>query len=1023
MIQSRLPFRIHSKKSDFLQKSDFWVNPPRSIEKRLSWSRGGAFWGVWLLALLLLAGCGDAQLPVVDLGLGGAETQEASPLPPLPAKYMARYDAQQRILVQRPPGNLAAVVERYLREFQPGPTPRLFQTTILTDRNGVLLAQLDGQDGQRTWVSVDKISQFLIDATVATEDSTFYTNFGVDAMRLAGAALQNSQEGGVVSGASTITMQLARNLFMVPDKRFEQSMDRKLVEIQLAQDLTLLFTKNELMEIYLNLINYGHRAYGIEAAARTYFAKPAADLTLAEATLLSGIPQQPASLDPLANFEAARGRQRIVLDLMVRHGYLLQDEADAAFAEPLTLNPQPDQITPVLAPHFVQYVDEVLSAQLDLDTIRGAGLTITTTLDLDMQNLGQEIVAQKVAAVRERYNMTNAALVALKPGTDEILVMVGSANFDDESIDGQVNVTNRRRQPGSAIKPVLYAIALDDTLISPATVIWDTPVTYETAPGVGYSPRNYDGKYHGPVTVRSALANSYNVPAVKLLDGVTVDRMVARGQEMGLASLNRPGAFYGLSLTLGGGEVTLLELASAFHMLNNQGRFVPPLAVLTVLDSAGDPAPLPPAALPQQVVSEETAFLVTDILSDVKARQPAFGVNNPLVLSRPAAAKTGTTTDYRDNWTVGYTRYLVAGVWAGNNRGQPLRNSSGVTGAAPIWHEFMEAVLADKAMLERLGAPVEEAAGPDGGVAAGDAVGEVGGENSPETGIDPWAFAAPDGVVKLDACPPKMTCREGGEYFSQAWLDAAGDLGPLADSVARVETIPLYAMLGGYSWVPVYCEDPYSDQGQIRDVLRLSGKLGLADSTSPPEPPPPTALTPGDDGRLTFIPPAPAGLSAPLQPASVDYTLTLFRRDEMERFRTLDWAIRYSVPVSLGYCANLSVYTVAAGDSWSVIGRRVNLAYPALQAINPQAVRESGVLRVGDRLLVPTRTVIEFQDIGLRHTVLSGESWNVIANTYDVPIQILQQANPQLVRAFAILRPDDELVIPVQVAGQTAAVP
>ncbi len=269
--------------------------------------RQGLWLTITLLLALLLAGCGDTALPVLDLNLGsGAEVQEASPLPPLPAQYMERYDAQQRIMTERPSGNLAAVVEGYLREFQPGPTPRLFQTTTLTDRNGVLLAQLDGQEGKRTWVTIDRISPFLIDATVATEDSTFYSNFGVDAMRLAGAALQNNREGEVVSGASTITMQLARNLFMVPDKRFEQSMDRKLVEIQLAQDLTLLFTKDELLEIYLNLINYGHRAYGVEAAAQTYFGKSATDLTLAEATLLSGIPQQPAGLDPLVNFEAAQ---------------------------------------------------------------------------------------------------------------------------------------------------------------------------------------------------------------------------------------------------------------------------------------------------------------------------------------------------------------------------------------------------------------------------------------------------------------------------------------------------------------------------------------------------------------------------------------------------------------------------------------------------------------------------------------------------------------------------------------------
>ncbi len=865
---------------------------------------------------------------------------------------------------------------------------------------------MDGQEGRRTWVPIDRISQHLIDATVATEDATFFSNFGVDAMRLAGAALQNSQEGSVVSGASTITMQLARNLFMVPDKRFEQSMDRKLVEIKLAQDLTLLYKKDELLEIYLNLVNYGHRAYGIEAAAQTYFGKSAADLTLAEASLISGVPQQPAGLDPLANFEAAKGRQRIVLDLMVRHGYLTQEVADATFEEPLILNPDPDPVAPNLAPHFVQYVDEILAPELGMDTIRGGGLIITTTLDLAMQETAQQVVTTRIAQVGQRYNVSNAALVAAQPGTNQILAMVGSVDFNDEAIDGQVNVTNRRRQPGSAIKPILYAIAMEDNLISPATVIWDTPVTYSISPGNNYSPRNYDSKYHGPVTVRTALANSYNIPAVKLLDGVGVDRMMERGQEMGLESQNRAETYYGLSLTLGGGEVTLVELASAFQSFDNAGGYLPPQVVLEAVDFSGQPAPLAPPPPPRQVVSEETAFLITDILSDNQARLPAFNANNALELSVPAAVKTGTTSDYRDNWTVGYTKYLVAGVWAGNNRGQPMRNSSGVTGAAPIWNDFMEAVLADADLLARLGLPAL-----DEGAEAAQAQ-------------DRWTFDQPPGVVKLGVCPPKMTCRDGGEFFSQKWLDTAGELGPLADSVAALQTVPLYPYLGGYSWVPVYCQDPYAENGTVREVLRLGGELGLPTADDLPPPPPPTASQLGDDGTLTYIPPAPEdGLAAQLEPEPVDYSLTLYSGNELERFRTLDWAIRYNVPVSLDYCANLSIYTVSAGDNWSMIGRRVNLPYPTLQAVNPQALRQSGILRIGDRLLVPSRTVFEYRDIGLRHLVVEGNSWGGIANTYDIPLQILQQANPQLVRPYNILRLDDELVVPVRVDDRSAGLP
>jgi LysM repeat protein len=453
--------------------------------------------------------------------------------------------------------------------------------------------------------------------------------------------------------------------------------------------------------------------------------------------------------------------------------------------------------------------------------------------------------------------------------------------------------------------------------------------------------------------------------------------------------------------------------------------------VLAAIDYRGEAVGLLDPPAPRQVVSPQTAFLITDMLSDTVARLPAFNTNNPLELSVPAAAKTGTTSDYRDNWTVGFTKYLVTGVWAGNNRGAPMRNSSGITGAAPIWNAFMEAVLADPDMLARLGVPVagaEEDTGEAAGEAAGEDTGEEVGPDNPaadEQSPDIWAFDPPDGVAQVDVCPPKMACREGGEFFSQQWLDAAGELGPLADSVAAVETVPLYPFLGGYAWVPVYCQDPYAESGEVRSVLRLGNSLGLPDSEAVPPPPPPEPTTQiSDDGSLIYIPPAPeSAFAAQFEPESADYRLTLYSDDELERFRTLDWAIRYNVPVSLDYCANLSIYTVNSGDNWSVIGRRVNLPYPALQAINPQAVRESGILRVGDRLLVPSRTVYEYQDIGIRHQVVEGDSWGVIATRYDVPVQVLQQANPRLVRAFSILRLDDELIIPVRVDSRSATLP
>ena len=300
-----------------------------------------------------------------------------------------------------------------MQTYQPGPEPRLFQTTRIYDRNGVLMAELM-DEGRRTWIPLDQISPYLIQATVATEDASFYTNSGIDTKRIVGALLRNIQSGTVVSGASTITMQLARNLFMGPDQRYDQTVDRKLSEAGIAQDLTDLYTKDEILEMYLNLLNYGQLAYGPQAAAQVYFGKSAAELTLAEATLLAGLPQQPADLNPYLDFEAAKDRQRIVLDLMVRHGYLSEAEADAVHADPLVLAGDPG-MAPDLAPHFVQYVVQTLDARYGPGFTQRSGLNITTSLDLDIQQLAQEAVSSNVAQLRPQYGLSNAALVAMLP--------------------------------------------------------------------------------------------------------------------------------------------------------------------------------------------------------------------------------------------------------------------------------------------------------------------------------------------------------------------------------------------------------------------------------------------------------------------------------------------------------------------------------------------------------------------------------------------------------------------------------
>lgn len=719
---------------------------------------------------------------------------------------------------KRPANSLLNVAEIYLQLYQPGPIPRVFQTTFLYDRNGKLLAELIGE-GRREWVPLDQISPHLINATIATEDATFFTNPGVDPVRIAGAALQNVEQGEIVSGASTITMQLARNLFLGSDERYDQTFDRKIAEAGLATELTQTYTKEELLELYLNLLNYGRLAYGPQAAARTYFGKSAADLTLAEATLIAGIPQSPARFNLFEDLETAKERQRTVLSLMVRHGFLTLDQANAAFFTEVDLGGSPEIHSP-RAPHFVDYVVSELDDSLGEGFVRRGGLHIFTTLDLSLQEMAQRVVTEQIAALRPRFDMNNGALIAMKPGTAEILAMVGSVDFRNEDIDGQVNVAVSPRQPGSAIKPVLYATALNDNLISPATVIWDTPITYTVSTIEEYQPLNYDREFHGPVTARAALANSFNVPAVKLLDALGVERMLESAQRMGIKSLTRGTDWYGLSLTLGGGEVTLLDLASAYHTLANGGRYLTPRYVLTIIDGQGQSILDDSFSEPVEAISEAASSLVTDILSDDPARVPMFGAGSNLTLSRPVAAKTGTTDNNRDAWTMGFTRHLLAGVWVGNTDGRPMRNATGAGAAAPVWNTFMRAVLEDPAFTEILGAGPEE-------------------EN--------WEFTIPESVELLDACPLGLTCRrEGGELFSKSWLEAAsnhrqsdlneestrddpaGSTLPLADSVQFISSAPVYEKRqtesGMESRLLGFCG---VDDGAQRAMLALPGPFGL----------------------------------------------------------------------------------------------------------------------------------------------------------------------------------------------------
>jgi 1A family penicillin-binding protein len=562
-----------------------------------------------------------------------------------------------------------------------------FASSQIYDRNGNLLWELmDPSAGRRTWVPLSRVSPYLQQATIATEDRFFYQNVGVDPIAVVRAVYYNLSEGEIVSGGSTITQQLARSVLLTPEEQSEKTLSRKIREAVLAVELARRYPKDKILEIYLNQIYYGNLAYGIEAASQTYFGKPATDLTLVEAALLAGLPQSPALYDPFANPEVAKARQQVVLNLMVEAGNITPAQAVAAYQEELQYAPQRAAFA---APHFVTYVRQLLEAEYPPELLYQAGVRVQTSLDPRIQAIAEEEVVKQINALQGK-NATNGAVVVLNVKTGEILAMVGSKDFNDENIDGQVNVALRPRQPGSSIKPLTYLAAFERGW-TPASLIMDVPVEYPDGAGGIYKPVDYDGKFHGPVLLRSALANSYNVPAVKALEFIGVPALKEMARRLGITTLTRDD--YGLSLTLGGGEVTLLEMAGAYQAMADGGLRVPPVAILRVSDNFGRVIDEyhPPEGT--RVLRAEHAYLITHILADNQARTPAFGPNSVLKLSRPAAVKTGTTNDYRDNWTLGYTPDIVVGVWVGNADNSKMQGVSGVSGAGPIWHNVMERAL------------------------------------------------------------------------------------------------------------------------------------------------------------------------------------------------------------------------------------------------------------------------------------------------------------------------------------------
>lgn len=572
-------------------------------------------------------------------------------------------------------------------------------STHIYDRSGRLLYQIaDVDTGVNEVVAMDDLPDCMIESTLATEDANFYRHPGVDMQGVARALWINVKGGEVVAGGSTITQQVARNLLLDPDQRAERSLRRKLRESVLALQLTQRYSRDDILAMYLNQTYYGNLSYGVQAASRAYFGKDAADLSLAECAMLAGLPQAPARYDPLTNPEAAKDRQRIVLDLMVKHGYLDQSQADRAHAETLSYAAQP---FPIEAPHFVTAVWTQLQRDYPEELYNG-GLEVITSLDLSWQNAAREAAQRHLDWLNNpppgepAHNAHNAALVAIDPHTGHILAMLGSPNYFNDRIQGAVNAALAPRQPGSALKPFTYAATFDPTgpdPWTPATMVLDIGTPFVTRRLESYTPANFGLVEHGPVLVREALASSYNIPAVVALDHIGLDALVRLTTRLGISTLTDTSRF-DLSLTLGGGEVRLLELTAAYGALANGGYRVDPVYILEVRDREGNILyEWSPPVYERPVLDPRVAFLITDILSDNEARIPSFGPGSALNIGRPVAAKTGTTTDFRDNWTVGYTPNLVTGVWVGNADNSPMIEVSGISGAGPIWNEFMRRVM------------------------------------------------------------------------------------------------------------------------------------------------------------------------------------------------------------------------------------------------------------------------------------------------------------------------------------------
>lgn len=782
-----------------------------------------------------------------------------------------------------------------------------FETTRIYNSDGTLLAEFNSPEtGARTEVPLSEISPWLIHATIATENETFYTDPGFSVMAIIRAAVQNLQAGQTVSGASTITQQLARALVLDTEFAQQVSNTRKLTEVIVASEIVRKYDKNQILEIYLNEFFYGNFAYGVEAAAQTYFDKPARDLNPAEAAFIAGLPQSPATYDPVINREAAMRRMEQVLRLMseangtgciaIQHDdnspwqvpaggelcvtAVTQPAGDVVYYYQAPGMAQPEEMTLDIArvkittferpefrathPHFVNYVWQQLEEDYGEQAIYSAGFRVYTTLNEQIQSAAEQAVTEHLAYVNQVYGarVNNASVVVMRPSDGAVVAMVGSADYYNDEIDGQVNVAFTAQQAGSAIKPLVYLSAFEPDeegrYLTPASVIWDIPTNFN-----GYVPRNYDGTFNGPVSVRYALGNSLNIPAVKVLERTGIERFTALAKRVGLTfPLGDPVERQaGLPTALGAVEVRPFDMVSAFAMLANNGRRVEPYSILYIEDSDGNEiyrANTSPQGL--QVVSPEYAYLITNILSDNEARAAEFGRGQPMELSggRPAAIKTGTSgSDYvYDMWAIGYTPQYVTGVWVGNTDDSPVSGSvSGYYTAAPIWNRVMEAA--------HQGQPIQQ-------------------------------FTEPPGIVRVEVCAdsgtqPSAACagRTRTEIFAQNALPPAADRDIFRE--LRVD---------GYTGkiANQYCQDDVetrifvaiSDPGAY-DWINNGGGASWATSRGlelPVQPPPTEECSPNDPRPFVV-------LSSPAENQTVQGTIQLRGAVTMPDFNRYE--IRYGV--------------------------------------------------------------------------------------------------------------------------------